>query len=86
MYCNNTALMYIIKQSIPKLKDEELEIRWAFVSKSKEPSTNKNYYRFTPAEDNVRRGISNKVTPLSFLFAPRFLIIIEIVLYYIYDF
>ena len=52
MYCNNTALMYIIKQSIPKLKDEELEIRWAFVSKSKEPSTNKNYYRFTPAEGN----------------------------------
>lgn len=52
MYCDNTALMYIIKQSIPKLKDEELEIRWAFVSKSKEPSTNKNYYRFTPAEGN----------------------------------
>lgn len=52
MYCNNTALMNIIKQSIPKLKDEELEIRWAFVSKSEKPSTNKNYYRFTPAEGN----------------------------------
>jgi hypothetical protein len=43
-------------------------------------------HKIVYGEDNVRRGISNKVTPPSFLFGSFFLTIIEIVLYYIYDF
>lgn len=53
MYCNdNDVIIRIIQSLIPKLKDKTLEIQWAFVSKSKEPSTNKNFYRFTPASDD----------------------------------
>lgn len=50
MYCNgNDVIIRIIKSLIPKLKDKTLEIQWAFVSKSKEPTTNEKFYRFTPA-------------------------------------
>lgn len=50
MYCNdNGAIIRIIQSLIPKLKNETLEIQWAFVSKSEAPSTHKDYYRFTPA-------------------------------------
>ena len=53
MYCNdNGAIIRIIQSLIPKLENKTLEIQWAFVSKSKEPSTNKNFYRFTPASDD----------------------------------
>ena len=53
MYCNgNDVIIRIIKSLIPKLKDKTLEIQWAFVSKSKEPSTNEKFYRFTPASDD----------------------------------
>lgn len=53
MYCNgNDVIIRIIKSLIPKLEDKTLEIQWAFVSKSKEPSTNEKYYRFTPASDD----------------------------------
>lgn len=53
VYCNdNGAIIRIIKSLIPKLEDKTLEIQWAFVSKSKEPSTNEKYYRFTPASDD----------------------------------
>ena len=53
MYCNdNDVIIRIIKSLIPKLEDKTLEIQWAFVSKSKEPSTNENFYRFTPASDD----------------------------------
>ena len=53
MYCNdNGAIIRIIKSLIPQLENKTLEIQWAFVSKSKEPSTNKNFYRFTPASDD----------------------------------
>ena len=50
MYCNdNGAIIRIIQSLIPKLENKTLEIQWAFVSKSKAPSTNEKYYRFTPA-------------------------------------
>ena len=53
MYCNdNGAIIRIIQSLIPKLENKTLEIQWAFVSKSKEPSTNEKYYRFTPASDD----------------------------------
>lgn len=53
MYCNdNGAIIRIIKSLIPKLKDKTLEIQWAFVSKSKAPSTNEKFQRFTPASDD----------------------------------
>lgn len=53
MYCNdNGAIIRIIQSLIPKLKDKTLEIQWAFVSKSKEPTTNEKFYRFTPASDD----------------------------------
>lgn len=53
MYCNdNGAIIRIIQSLIPKLKNKTLEIQWAFVSKSKEPSTHKDYYRFTPASND----------------------------------
>ena len=53
MYCNdNDVIIRIIQSLIPKLENKTLEIQWAFVSKSKEPSTNKNFYRFTPASDD----------------------------------
>lgn len=53
MYCNdNDVIIRIIQSLIPKLKDKTLEIQWAFVSKSKEPTTNENFYRFTPASDD----------------------------------
>lgn len=53
MYCNdNDVIIRIIKSLIPKLENKTLEIQWAFVSKSKEPSTNEKYYRFTPASDD----------------------------------
>lgn len=42
MYCNdNDVIIRIIQSLIPKLENKTLEIQWAFVSKSKEPSTNK---------------------------------------------
>lgn len=53
MYCNdNGAIIRIIQSLIPKLENKTLEIQWAFVSKSKEPTTNENFYRFTPASDD----------------------------------
>ena len=53
MYCNdNGAIIRIIQSLISKLENKTLEIQWAFVSKSKEPSTNENFYRFTPASDD----------------------------------
>ena len=53
MYCNdNGAIIRIIQSLIPKLENKTLEIQWAFVSKSKEPSTNEKFYRFTPASDD----------------------------------
>lgn len=53
MYCNdNGAIIRIIQSLIPKLKDKTLEIQWAFVSKSKEPTTNEKFYRFTPASND----------------------------------
>lgn len=53
MYCDgNDVIIRIIKSLIPKLKDKTLEIQWAFVSKSKEPTTNEKFYRFTPASDD----------------------------------
>lgn len=53
MYCNgNDVIIRIIKSLIPKLKDKTLEIQWAFVSKSKEPTTNEKFYRFTPASND----------------------------------
>lgn len=53
MYCNdNDVIIRIIQSLIPKLENKTLEIQWAFVSKSKEPSTNEKYYRFTPASDD----------------------------------
>lgn len=53
MYCNdNDVIIRIIQSLIPKLENKTLEIQWAFVSKSKEPSTNEKFYRFTPASDD----------------------------------
>lgn len=53
MYCNdNGAIIRIIQSLIPKLENKTLEIQWAFVSKSKEPTTNEKFYRFTPASDD----------------------------------
>ena len=53
MYCNdNDVIIRIIKSLIPKLENKTLEVQWAFVSKSKEPSTNEKFYRFTPASDD----------------------------------
>ena len=53
MYCNdNGAIIRIIQSLIPKLENKTLEIQWAFVSKSKEPSTNKKFQRFTPASND----------------------------------
>ena len=53
MYCNNNgAIIRIIQSLIPKLKNKTLEIQWAFVSKSKAPSTNEKFQRFTPASDD----------------------------------
>ena len=44
MYCNdNGAIIRIIKSLIPKLENKTLEIQWAFVSKSKAPSTNEKF-------------------------------------------
>ena len=44
MYCNdNGAIIRIIQSLIPKLENKTLEIQWAFVSKSKEPSTNEKF-------------------------------------------
>lgn len=53
MYCNdNDVIIRIIQSLIPKLENKTLEIQWAFVSKSKEPTTNEKFYRFTPASDD----------------------------------
>lgn len=59
MYCNdNGAIIRIFNSLLERLvpnsgfKNEELEIRWGFVSKSSDPSTNEKYYRFTPATGN----------------------------------
>lgn len=53
MYCDdNGAIIRIIQSLIPKLENKTLEIQWAFVSKSKEPTTNEKFYRFTPASDD----------------------------------
>lgn len=53
MYCNdNGAIIRIIQSLIPQLENKTLEIQWAFVSKSKAPSTDKRFQRFTPASDD----------------------------------
>ena len=53
MYCNdNDVIIRIIQSLIPQLENKTLEIQWAFVSKSKAPSTHEKYYRFTPASDD----------------------------------